>query len=357
MTVRIHLRPLVALLTLLSAGGPLVSPSAMATGMPAVNSARIAPALRVAPRPPAIVVAHRAQLANSVGAALVTLKTYYSPSTGKHWTTTGAVTGDFAYQTTVGYLWASGGTALHAIYGCAISVYNDHFLSPDSGCEGQNYLRVEGYAYDAAPSAPPTAAMYRCYNGGSNGSDDHFDTTTGCGGYATEGLQGYVPLSIVGPTISNTHGGGNKYQKRTYCLTQKPVNCATGEFFHTFTDLAVTGRGLPLRFTRTYNSFLANQSGLLGYGWTDSYSASLTTDASGVITATQGNGSSVTFAPNGAGGYKAAGGVLATLSVNGDGTLTLSGTDRERDTSIRPRRRPQRDCSSPKPIATAIQRR
>ncbi len=80
---------------------------------------------------------------------------------------------------------------------------------------------------------------------------------------------------------------------------------ATGNFYHTFADLTIPGRGVPLAFTHTYNSLAASQPGLpsygpggpLGDGWTDSYNLALTTDSSGEITVTQPGGASFAYTP------------------------------------------------------------
>ena len=105
-----------------------------------------------------------------------------------------------------------------------------------------------------------------------------------------------------------------------------PVNCFDGEFWHTFKDLSVSGRGLPLDFTRTYSTLLASDGtkGPLGPGWTDSYNMSLTTDAAGDATVTEESGSSVTFTPASGGGYTAPSFVTASLVKNADGTFTFS---------------------------------
>ena len=64
----------------------------------------------------------------------------------------------------------------------------------------------------------------------------------------------------TGLVAANTYGGGNlsgHYEPQ--CIYGiYPVNCATGDFYHTFTDLAVPGRGLPLDLARTYNSGAAS---------------------------------------------------------------------------------------------------
>lgn len=269
---------------------------------------------------------------------ILALKTYYNASTGKHWTTTGTVSEGFIYQQTVGYLLASGGAGLHPINGCVLGGY-DHFLSNTSTCEGQTVLRVEGFAYDSAPSYVQTAQMYRCFNGGSSGSDDHFDATNpSCGpGFTAEGGQGYILTSdMTGQSTTNTMGGGSKSVKKTYCIMADPVNCATGEFYETVHDFSIPGRGLPLQLARTYSSLNAAQDGPLGHGWTDDYNMSLATDASGAMTITEETGSSVTFTPDGSGRYQAPSRVLATLVANADETYTFARQDQQKFTFTAP---------------------
>jgi RHS repeat-associated protein len=107
-----------------------------------------------------------------------------------------------------------------------------------------------------------------------------------------------------------------------YC-TCYPINDATGNFFHLFTDVSIPGRGLPLSFVRTYNTLSASQSGPLGYGWTHSYNVFLTTDTSGNVTVHEENGDLITFSPNGS-SYQAPSRVQGTLVKNGDGSFTLN---------------------------------
>lgn len=103
-----------------------------------------------------------------------------------------------------------------------------------------------------------------------------------------------------------------------------PVNCATGDFWHTFNDFSVPGRGLALNLSRTYNSLEAATSGPFGYGWSSTYTMGLSTDLSGNVTIRQEDGSTVVFNPNGTGGYTAAPRVLATLVKNADGSYTFT---------------------------------
>lgn len=103
-----------------------------------------------------------------------------------------------------------------------------------------------------------------------------------------------------------------------------PVNCASGNFFHEFTDAAVPGRGPSLKLARTYNSLAASASSPFGYGWSSSYAMSLSIDPNtGAATVDQENGSTVSFSPNGSGGFVAQPRVLASLVKNADGTYTF----------------------------------
>ncbi len=107
------------------------------------------------------------------------------------------------------------------------------------------------------------------------------------------------------------------------CSTGQPVNCATGSFWHTFDDISVPGRGPALDLQRTYSSLLHGTDGMFGHGWSSSYGMGLSTDASGVVTVSQENGSTIAFAPNGS-AYTAPSRVMASLVKNGDGTFTLT---------------------------------
>jgi RHS repeat-associated protein len=75
-----------------------------------------------------------------------------------------------------------------------------------------------------------------------------------------------------------------------------PIDCATGNFYESQTDLAVGGRGIGLTLTRTYNSqaAAAGASGTFGSGWSSPFSDYLTV-GQGKTTLTQANGSTVPF--------------------------------------------------------------
>lgn len=83
-----------------------------------------------------------------------------------------------------------------------------------------------------------------------------------------------------------------------------PVNVVQGNFWQTWTDLSVAGRGSGMTWGRTYSSSRASVDGPLGFGWTASYFMNLS-EASGVVTITQENGATVEFRSF-AGGWVAA---------------------------------------------------
>lgn len=128
------------------------------------------------------------------------------------------------------------------------------------------------------------------------------------------------------PTITplNSLGGGDPSTVAKQCSKGGPVNCATGDFWHTFHDLSVPGRGPALDLSRTYNSLDAANDGPFGFGWASTYSMSLTTDASGNVTVHQENGAQETFNPFSNNVYFAPSWVLATLVKNVDGTFTYT---------------------------------
>jgi RHS repeat-associated protein len=137
------------------------------------------------------------------------------------------------------------------------------------------------------------------------------------------------------PTPSEDLGGCvNPSQPRstspcsTPNATNYPVTVSTGNFWHTFADIAVPGRGTGLTFARTYNSLASSVDGPLGYGWSFTYGVSLTQAVDGTVTVTQENGSTVTFTPS-AGGYSAPPRVQAALTANANGTWSLQRRARE----------------------------
>jgi hypothetical protein len=107
-----------------------------------------------------------------------------------HEVTTGYVdTTVFHLESTLGYLYESPqGTATKALYGC-LNGSTNYFVSPDSACEGQLFLGINGYASPNA--AAGLIPLYRC----STTSDHFVSTSAACEGQTYEQLLGYVPTS------------------------------------------------------------------------------------------------------------------------------------------------------------------
>ena len=135
--------------------------------------------------------------------------------------------------------------------------------------------------------------------------------------------------SFLGRT-ENAGGGTNDGHSNACNHTANPVNCATGEFWHTFSDLAVPGRGPSLDLERTYSSSEAATDSPFGFGWNSSYTMSLAVDpGSGAVQITEENGATTVFTPS-SGGYAAPPRVFATLTKNADGTWTFVRHQQER---------------------------
>ena len=137
----------------------------------------------------------------------------------------------------------------------------------------------------------------------------------------------FYPTSLVlgGLNADELTGGGSPWLCNcTRGKTKYPINAATGEFWHTFNDLSIPGRGMALDLNQTYSSHLASQAGALGYGWSISYGMNLTFDQYGNATVGAGNGSKELFQLGGSGTYSSASWVEATLIKNGDGTYAFT---------------------------------
>ncbi len=129
------------------------------------------------------------------------------------------------------------------------------------------------------------------------------------------------PSELQGGGINNTQScsGAGKVHGNA---TASPVDTESGNFWHTFTDVSIPGRGCPLNLDRTYNSDSASTNGPFGYGWSFSYGMSLAVSGS-TATITQENGSQVTFTESGSVWSPAAPRYIATLTHNLDGTWTF----------------------------------
>jgi RHS repeat-associated protein len=121
---------------------------------------------------------------------------------------------------------------------------------------------------------------------------------------------GGTPGKPIGgpPQVIDAPKGSNPAWVQCGCVRRTagdPVDTSTGYFGESFTDLSTPGRGMPLNFTRTYASALADPSGPngasvlngpFGFGWTFSYNLATVTDGTtGNVVIKQEDGSQVPF--------------------------------------------------------------
>ncbi len=108
------------------------------------------------------------------------------------------------------------------------------------------------------------------------------------------------------------------------CNSADPVDCASGDFWQTVTDVSVPGRGPGLDLTRTYNDLDGVTAGIFGNGWSSSYDQHLTFNSDGSVTVTLADGSQVVAEPNGSGGFTVPSWADSSLAVKGDGSYTYT---------------------------------
>lgn len=143
-----------------------------------------------------------------------------------------------------------------------------------------------------------------------------------------------VPTSadLYGDASAGADGGLEASPNLVKPSCGDPVECATGNYYETDTDLAIPGLNGGLTFARSYNSQAAASAtgpGALGYGLSFWFGDSLRVDpSSGNAVVTGAAGNTVRFYANADGSYWAPPWVQATLTKNQDGTYTYSLPDR-----------------------------
>ncbi len=112
------------------------------------------------------------------------------------------------------------------------------------------------------------------------------------GTFATIGEQLGFPGSLAPPadfdpaelrTLEQAGATTGPGKQSTQATEADPVSVATGNYLHEMVDLALSGRGLPTVFSRTYNSFRAAADGSLGFGWSTNLGVSLRIEGDAVV--------------------------------------------------------------------------
>lgn len=112
-----------------------------------------------------------------------------------------------------------------------------------------------------------------------------------------------------------------------WSCTEDGVNPANGNLIHQANDVSITGIGIPINVTRTYNSRKATVAGMFGYGWRSNVEAQLVDAGQGPITLIDGDGTRHIFGEKIGGGYEAHGGIYLDLVKNGYSTYTITQID------------------------------
>jgi RHS repeat-associated protein len=145
----------------------------------------------------------------------------------------------------------------------------------------------------------------------------------------------FRPGALLGYDVANDdgHGGsvmtvaGRGQSPREVCVKRaSPVSIRTGDYAHSHQDLFLSGRGLPLQVTRTYNS-QDSYDGPFGYGWKFNLEIKLAVASNGiqeVVTIRDGDGVRVEFTRSPDGSYQAPPGRLDQLNKNADSSYTWS---------------------------------
>jgi RHS repeat-associated protein len=127
------------------------------------------------------------------------------------------------------------------------------------------------------------------------------------------------------PIYSSAYGSASAVSQSNACHHADPVNCASGDFWQTFTDVSISGRGPGLNLARTYNDLSASSQGMFGNGWSSSYDQHLTLGGKdGSILIILADGSQMVAEPNGSGGFMLPPSTNDAFVANSDGTYTLT---------------------------------
>ena len=136
---------------------------------------------------------------SSLGSA--PLQRYYSYGAETHWVTTNTteVLGrGYTNEATLGYLLTTPDPAAitDELFDCVVPGSEDHFVSFDAGCEGQQVLGAEGYIYSTPPAAS-SVQLFRCILWRGTHWDHFVSTDPACEGQTVEESLGYALTNAV----------------------------------------------------------------------------------------------------------------------------------------------------------------
>ena len=241
---------------------------------------------------------HRGILMQGSGLSLVLHDTNISANADDGVST--ASSNSFSYRLSISNSTISnnGGSGLR-LYRIASAMIRDSRLSGNQGAYG---------LYATALSGATVDARYNWWGHDSGpapyGSGNGINYTTSCSG----GVCTIIPYVDVIPWIGQETYYGQNVPNVVY--EADPVNTANGNYAYQHTDLSIPTRGLPLAFTRAYNS-LSGDAGPLGYGWRHNWGVTVV-EYENDVRITYGDGRQIRFIRDGD-DYVPTVGVFSTL--------------------------------------------
>jgi len=134
----------------------------------------------------------------------------------------------------------------------------------------------------------------------------------------------YIPRAYEGPIEPGNAFGYTNFSGEAGF----GVNPAIGNYNYQNEDLKITGKGLPLDLTRSYNSGAAATDGTFGCGWTHNYNVSLTVGENGIVRVSTEDGRVDTYILGADNTYTPFPGVFDKLIHNDDGSWLLQRTNK-----------------------------
>ena len=178
------------------------------------------------------------------------------------------------------------------------------------GDEGTVYLyinKIDKYGFQGSKSYEGTSITWsyseitgHLLDAGaySNGEHKIYVYAKAANGQSSGWVDGTFEVAML---IQGKNCGGGSGLCEVRPRTKGPINFSTGNKYQKGTDLRLEGPGLPMGYTKYYNS-QSELNGSLGYGWTGTFSESLTL-TSGKVILVQADGNEVHFLDDGQGKY------------------------------------------------------
>ena len=227
--------------------------------------------------------------------------------------------------------WTTNGSTISAPDNFAFDPAGNVISINSSGATSMSAAEAEGTTYDGATpllsaATPITPGAHSLFLSIFDQGDSILDSAVlidnllfgTVNNVATDCKPGAV-VSVDGLGADALLGAGNPASNISVACAGDPINCATGNFYLTRSDVTVPGRNSGVALTRTYNSLAATAEGSFGRGWASTLDMAAVPAAGGDVLIRQENGSTIPFKADG-GGFTAPDWAYATLTaIDGGG--------------------------------------